>query len=240
MGMEEKTGVSNNTYNKDNLHAIQTTLRHSSLTGGAAFNLVGVPHRGNPYTHKDAGRTGILLPETCGQGRTAVHLPQVPLHDGQPQWFVGERGRRQPHHSVRGQIAPLQNRRTARTVGRAHWQHVVRRPKARCARVCRQAARCRQRCAKVASGHYGASHVEVPVGGRNDFGLRGQVQGRGRHAPHARDCHRIQRHHYLSRQGAPQLLLLQTLLLLQRSRNDICHRVRLQGEVCRRDGVRTD
>ena len=37
----------------------------------------------------------------------------------------------------------------------------------------------RQRCAKVASGHYGASHVEIPVGGRNDFGLRGQVPGRG-------------------------------------------------------------
>lgn len=109
MDMEKKTGVSNNTYNKDNLHAFQTTLRHSSLIGGAAFNLVGVPHRGNPYTHKDAGRPGILLPETRGQGRTAVHLPQVPFHDGQSQWLVGERGRRQPHHTVRGQIAPLQN-----------------------------------------------------------------------------------------------------------------------------------
>lgn len=106
--MQEAFGI-NNTYNKDNLHAIQTNLRHSSLIGGAAFNLVGVPHRGNPYTHKDAGRTGILLPETCGQRRTVVHLPQVPLHDGQPQRLVGERGRRQPHHSVRGQIAPLQN-----------------------------------------------------------------------------------------------------------------------------------
>lgn len=106
--MQEAFGI-NNTYNKDNLHAIQTNLRHSSLIGGAAFNLVGVPHRGNPYTHKDAGRPVILLPETCGQGRTAVHLPQVPLHGGQPQRLVGERGRRQPHHSVRGQIAPLQN-----------------------------------------------------------------------------------------------------------------------------------
>ena len=41
----------------------------------AVADLVGIPIGGYLDKNKDAGRTGFLLPEACGQGGEAIHMP---------------------------------------------------------------------------------------------------------------------------------------------------------------------
>ena len=82
-------------------------LRPDSRPVRPSVPLAHSAHRGHPGKDKDAGGTGAVRAETCGKGWQALQVPQVPLHDGEPQRIYRQRGRRQPHHTVRGYPAAL-------------------------------------------------------------------------------------------------------------------------------------